>query len=147
MNKIKFIFIDFTLRRQVLNDGGNVVDATLSTLFCNGIATWQSLGIGGGFVMNMFINGKAMTLNAKETAPAALRNESFKTEKDYQMGPLSIATPGEVLGYWELHKNYGSLKWKDLIEPSIKLCENGITLTKHMSDAISPELINDPHLK
>lgn len=46
-----------------------MVDATLGTLFCNGVITMQSMGIGGGFVANMYIQQKAYTLNARERAP------------------------------------------------------------------------------
>lgn len=138
---------DFAIFRHIFDKGGNVVDATLATLLCNGIATMQSMGIGGGFVMNMFINGRAITLNAKEVAPIAVQNDTFQTENDYKYGPLAIGTPGEVLGYWELHQKYGRLLWSQLIEPSVKLCENGIMLSKHMSDAISPNIVNDPNLR
>lgn len=64
-------------------------------------------------------------------------------------GPLSIAIPGEVLGYWELHKRFSLMKWKDLIEPTIKLCENGFVLSKHMSDSfrMNTALRDIPHYR
>lgn len=135
--------------RKILENGGNVVDSAIATLFCNGIATMQSMGIGGGFVMNLFIAGKAYTLNAKEVAPIDLKNDTFKSPKEYKHGPLSIATPGEIKGYWELHKRFGSMEWKELIRPAIEVCERGIELTEHMYDAIllQPGNITDPYLK
>lgn len=130
-----------------MRDGGNVVDAAIATSFCNGIATMQSQGLGGGFVMNLFIDGKAYSLNARDVAPINLKNESFKTMWDNQYGPHSLGTPGELKGYWELHKRFGSMEWKDLIQPAIDLCERGIELTEHMhfvlkirSDIIDPYL-------
>lgn len=133
-----------------MEDGGNVADAAIATLFCNGIATLQSLGIGGGFVMNLFIGGKAYTLNAKDVAPINSKNETFKTKQDYEHGPLAITTPGEIKGYWELHKRFGSKKWKDLIQPAIELCERGIELTEHMHDALllqPGKNLTDPYLR
>lgn len=132
-----------------MESGGNVADSAIATLFCNGIATMQSQGIGGGFIMNLFIGGKAYTLNAKDVAPINLKNDTFKVEADYQHGPLSIATPGEVKGYWDLHKRFGSMRWKDLIQPSIELCEQGLELTEHMYDAVllQPGNITDPYLR
>lgn len=119
-----------------MEDGGNVADSAIATLFCNGIATLQSQGIGGGFVMNLFIGGKAYTLNARDVAPINLKNDTFKTPLDYLQGPLAIATPGEVKGYWELHRRFGFMKWKDLIQPSIELCERGIAMTEHFYDSV-----------
>lgn len=49
-------------------------------------------------------------------------------------GPLSIATPGEIRGYWEMHKRFGSMPWRDIIQPTIEICEKGFQMTKHMSD-------------
>lgn len=54
--------------------------------------------------------------------------------------PLSIGVPGEVKGYFELHKTYGKTPWKSLVEPSIKICEDGFTLSKHMSDFIGKRI-------
>lgn len=34
------------------------------------------------------------------------------------------------MGFWEAHQKYGKLPWKDLFEPSIKLCETGSNVTK-----------------
>lgn len=62
-------------------------------------------------------------------------------------GPLSIAIPGEVLGYWEIHKRFSLMKWRDLIEPTIKLCENGFVLSKHMADSYRFLKMEIPHYR
>lgn len=90
---------------------------------------------------------KAITLNAKEVAPLAATKDMFKTSEEYFDSTLTIAVPGEVKGYWELHKKYGSMSWKALVEPSIKICEDGFQLSKHMSDFIVPRIRKDSPLK
>lgn len=107
------------------------------------------MGIGGGFVMNLYIHKerKAYTINAKETAPLGATEDMFKTSESYKYGPLSIGVPGEIKGYWELHKKYGSMQWKDIIAPTIKLCEDGITMSKHMSEFIEERLLSDTYLR
>lgn len=74
--------------REILARNGSVADSALATLFCNGILTMQSMGIGGGFVMNIYIHAekKAYTLNAKETSPAAATSDMFKTFNDSIIG-------------------------------------------------------------
>lgn len=48
-------------------------------MFCLGLTSMQSMGLGGGFLMNLFIEkeGKAYTINARERAPILARNESY----------------------------------------------------------------------
>ena len=43
-----------------------------------------------------------------------------------------MAVPGEVLGYFEAKKRYGNptIPMKDLIEPTIRLCEEGVPVTR-----------------
>lgn len=85
---------------DIFEAGGNVVDATIATMLCSGITTAQSMGIGGGFLMNIWFQDKkkSVSLNAKEVAPLAATKDMFKTTKEYADGPLTIAVPGEVKG-------------------------------------------------
>lgn len=43
------------------------------------------MGIGGGFIMNIWLHAenKSITLNAKETAPLAATKDMFKTPEAY----------------------------------------------------------------
>ena len=55
----------------MLKKGGTAVDAAIATLWCDGVVNPFSMGIGVGFVMNIYIKGerKALTLMAREKAP------------------------------------------------------------------------------
>ena len=41
--------------RDVLAKRGTAVDAAVAVLFCNGAVTSQSMGIGGGFIMTIYL--------------------------------------------------------------------------------------------
>lgn len=134
---------------DILENGGNIFDATIATLFCNGVATFQSMGLGGGFLMNIYVHAerKSYSINSKEVAPMSATPDMYKTEEEYKDSGLAIGVPGEVKGYWEVHKRFGSMPWKSLIEPTIKVCEEGLTISKHVSDNISPRLLKDNRWK
>lgn len=118
-------------------------------MLCNGITTAQSMGIGGGFIMNIWQHDKqkSITLNAKEVAPLAATKEMFQSAEEYKNGPRVIGVPGEVKGYWELHKKFGSRPWDTLVKPSIKICRDGFQLSKHMSDFIVERIVKDSPLR
>ena len=58
---------------DVLERDGTAVDAAIAAMFCNGVYSPHSLGIGGGFFMTLYIaeTGEVITLNSREVAPAA----------------------------------------------------------------------------
>ena len=103
------------------------MDAAVAVLFCNGVVTSQSMGIGGGFIMTIHLsNGTAISLVAREMAPAAVTRDMFRNTSS-TLGPRTSGVPGEVKGYWEAKQRFGNpeITWAELIQPSIDLCEKG----------------------
>jgi gamma-glutamyltranspeptidase/glutathione hydrolase len=41
-------------------------------------------------------------------------------------GAVSISTPGALDAWWTLHQRYGRLKWEEILQPAIHLCESGV---------------------
>ncbi|XP_063904513.1 scoloptoxin SSD14-like isoform X3 [Zophobas morio] len=137
--------------RTILKKDGSAVDAAIATMFCNGIFTMQSMGLGGGFLMTIYIkeNNTAYTLNARETAPLKAKAELYKEDPLIsQNGALAIAVPGELRGYQAAHQRFGKLEWAELIEPSIQLCEKGYEMSKHQYESLQKaKLTNDSNLR
>lgn len=65
-----------------MNKNGSAIDAAIASMFCNGIVTMQSMGLGGGFLMTIYIREekKAYFLNARETAPLNAKSEMYKND-------------------------------------------------------------------
>lgn len=123
--------------RKIFDLGGNVADVAVSVVLCEGITCPQSSGIGGGFFLTFYSksNGTVKTLNARERAPAAATEDMFiDNPSESQSGGKSVAVPGEIKGLWELHQNYGSLKWKDLLQPVIELCRSGHEVSRYLEN-------------
>jgi gamma-glutamyltranspeptidase / glutathione hydrolase / leukotriene-C4 hydrolase len=87
------------------------------------------MGIGGGFFMLHYSkkNEKITVIDARETAPMKSTHDMFKNNSKTK-GGLSIATPGEIKGYWLAHQMFGNLKWNKLFQPAIEMCNNGFQL-------------------
>lgn len=55
----------------------------------------------------------------------------------FNIGGLAVAVPGELRGYRELYERFGgNLPWAELLEPTIKLCEDGHLVNWHMARAL-----------
>ncbi|XP_054728729.1 scoloptoxin SSD14 isoform X1 [Anastrepha obliqua] len=125
---------------HMLDLKGSAVDAAIATLLCNGILTMHSMGIGGGMLMNIYLkeNKHAYSIDAREVAPFAAFQEMFDGKLELSLnGGLSIAVPGELMGYHRAHERFGKLQWKTLVEPSIELCHEGFYLTHHQWNALN----------
>uniref|UniRef100_A0A0K8TPF4 Putative gamma-glutamyltransferase n=1 Tax=Tabanus bromius TaxID=304241 RepID=A0A0K8TPF4_TABBR len=118
---------------DVLEEGGTAADAAIATLFCEGITVPQSMGLGGGFLATIYTRSTKTieTLIARETAPLAATTDMFVNKS--VAGGLAVAVPGELKGYWALHRKYGKFPWKRLIEPSIKLCREGHVVSQFLA--------------
>lgn len=139
---------------DILAQEGSAADAAVAVMMCEGITCPQSTGLGGGFIMTIYTKEtrKVETLIARERAPAAATETMFNglDEKASQVGGLSIAVPGELAGLWELHQKYGVLKWAELMEPIIKLCEDGHVMSRYLYGILASRtqtILNNPGLK
>ncbi len=122
--------------KKVLEQGGSAVDASVATAFAL-VVTLPSAGNigGGGFLVYHGDNGESTTFNFREKAPLAATKDMYLGEdgkvKDNSNhdGILSVGVPGTVAGLYKAHQKYGKLEWKNLVQPSIDLAENGFQVT------------------
>lgn len=134
---------------QILQENGSVADAAIAALLCEGITCPQSTGLGGGFVMTIFKKetNTIETLIARDVAPLRAHKDLFK---DIEVaGGMSIAVPGELKGYWELHQKYGKLEWARLFDPVIQLCRHGHIVSPYLAGILSKRksyILNSPSL-
>ncbi len=131
---------------EILQQGGNAFDAAIAVKFALAVAYPRAGNIGGGgFAILRLKNGQSNALDFRETAPAQststmyLDKDSIPLSTLSQEGHLSVGVPGSVAGMVELFEKYGSknLSWQELIEPSIKLAQNGILLTENEANKLN----------
>ena len=60
------------------------MDAAIATLFCNGLVSAHSMGVGGGFLMTVYTaeGRKAAALDARETAPGAATPDMYHGDRE-----------------------------------------------------------------
>ncbi len=128
---------------QILQAGGNAVDAAVAVGFALAVVHPAAGNIGGGgFAVVRLSDGSASALDFREMAPALATPERYLDEQGRPtdaslMGYLATGVPGTVAGLWELHQRYGSRPWEDLIAPAIDLAENGFIVGERLHDGLA----------
>nr|XP_039273441.1 glutathione hydrolase 1 proenzyme-like isoform X2 [Styela clava] len=120
-----------TAGKNILAEGGSVVDAAIASMLCLGVVSFQSAGIGGGFYMIYYDaeTGKDYFIDARSVAPLGVNPDIYINDYVARYGRSSIGVPGEIRGYWEAHRRFGKLPWSRLFDPAIELAENGFQMT------------------
>ncbi|KFZ47103.1 Gamma-glutamyltransferase 5, partial [Antrostomus carolinensis] len=125
--------------RDILKSGGTAVDAAIAGLICTSVMNPQSSGLGGGVIFTIYnaTTGTVEVINARETVPRVFpHNLLSDCATGFLTGSRWIAVPGELRGYEEAHKRYGSLPWKALFEPTIKLLSEPLAISPVMDKMI-----------
>ncbi len=116
---------------QILQSGGNAVDAAVATAFTLAVTYPEAGNIGGGGFMTLYVDGKPYFLDYREIAPKAATKTMYLNEKGEVIENLSLVgtkaagVPGTVLGLWEAHKRFGKLPWAELLTPAIGYAQQG----------------------
>lgn len=124
---------------EILEKGGNAVDAAIAAQMVLNVVEPQSSGIGGGvFLLYYDANTKnSLYFNGREIAPSQAHEKMFLDKKgkvrkfhDVVAGGLSVGTPGALKALKSAHEKYGKLPWKDLFTPAIKIASKGFKLDR-----------------
>jgi gamma-glutamyltranspeptidase/glutathione hydrolase len=120
---------------DILKKGGNAIDAAIAANAAIGLMEPTGNGMGGDIFAIVWDakSGQLYGLNGSGRSPKNLSLEYFK-ENGYESipshGPLPVSVPGTVDGWFELHKKFGSMKMKDILQPAINYAESGFPVTE-----------------
>lgn len=119
---------------DVLSARGNAVDAAVATAFALAVVLPSAGNVGGGgFLVVHMADGTNAALDFREVAPARATRDMFldgqgnPTDRSLN-GHLAAGVPGSVAGLWEAHRRFGSKPWAELVEPAIRLAEDGFVV-------------------
>ncbi len=122
---------------EIMKKGGNAFDAMVATEMALAVSYpfAGSLG-GGGFMVYRKANGETGALDYREKAPLAATKNMYLDEdqnpipQKSQLGSMAIGVPGTVAGIFAVHEKFGSLPIKDILQPVVKLAQQGFVVTK-----------------
>ena len=156
---------------QILNQGGNAIDAAVAVGFSLAVTLPRAGNLGGGGFMLVYIKERdeifyidyrsSSPLNSNLEELFNIINTSdkpFKTiPKNFDdnkfdildIGYKASAIPGTVAGLLEAHANFGKLELNQILDPVIKLANEGIRVTYDLHKAIesTPRLSFDQESK
>ena len=120
---------------QTLMDGGNAVDAAITTAAALGVVEPNSTGVGGDLFALVW-NEKEKSvraINGSGRAPAASNIEELVSQGYRAMpgaGPYSVAVPGTVHGWETLRAECGTMPLSRLLKPAIRYAEEGFPVSE-----------------
>lgn len=111
---------------QVLEAGGNAVDAAIAVSYTLGVVEPFASGIGGGGTMVVHPwNGDPVAYDYRESAPLA-----------GDIPASNIGVPGFVAGMQMLQDDYGTLSMRSLIEPAAREAEDGLLVGDYLRERL-----------
>jgi gamma-glutamyltranspeptidase len=130
--------------RLALERGGNIVDAMVATSFALGVLEPEASGIGGDGAAVLFLKGmkQPTVIDYKDMTPIRATMDNSAILQDGRIvadGPAAANIPGVVAGLDYAFRKYGSgkVKWAELIEPAIKLADEGFILDEALPTSIA----------
>ncbi|MBB1397533.1 gamma-glutamyltransferase [Pseudoalteromonas sp. SG44-8] len=128
--------------KAILEQGGNAVDAAIAAQFVLAVTLPEAGNIGGGGFMLIQKDGQGDFIDYRETAPIAAYRDMYLDDKGNVVANKSIygihasGVPGSVAGMWLAHQKHGTLDWKTLVEPAVKLAEQGFIVHPKLASSI-----------
>jgi gamma-glutamyltranspeptidase/glutathione hydrolase len=121
---------------EIMQAGGNAVDAAVATGFALAVVHPPAGNIGGGgFMLIRMADGNTHFLDYREKAPAAATRDMYLDAQGNvipdasEIGYKSIGVPGSVAGMVYAEQKYGKLTLHQVMAPAIRLAREGYALT------------------
>ncbi|MCL4133013.1 UNVERIFIED_CONTAM: hypothetical protein GTU68_008890 [Idotea baltica] len=133
-----------TIGSYILKKGGNAYDAMVATHFALAVVYPVAGNIGGGgFMVYRNNDGNKGALDFREKASITAHKDMYLDaagnviDKKSTLGANAVGVPGSVAGVFEVYEKFGSLPFKELIQPAIDLARNGFIVTDKQVNSLN----------
>jgi gamma-glutamyltranspeptidase/glutathione hydrolase len=117
---------------EILKRGGSAADAAVAAAACLGFLEPTGSGLGGdcyALIWDPKVT-KVVGLAGSGRSPTTLSAETVRRRSPGGLiapyGAIAVSTPGVLDAWWTLHQRYGRLRWPQIFEPAIDLCDSGV---------------------
>jgi gamma-glutamyltranspeptidase/glutathione hydrolase len=123
---------------DVLNHGGNAMDAAVATVFALGVSRPDMCGNGGeGLLTYRTAAGEVATLDFLGTIAKAASWETLDGPLYAEnVGHLAATVPGTVAGMAAALERYGTLSLHDAIAPAERMARDGIIVSWRLAETM-----------
>lgn len=134
---------------RILMDGGNAIDAAVATAAALGVVFPSHNGMGGDLFAIVWSarDKKLYALASSGWAPKAWTPQFFASRGFTSVpgsGIHSAVVPAAVSGWDALLRRFGTMNFKEVLEPAATYAEEGFPMHERMSWSASPRLLADP---
>ena len=133
---------------EILKQGGNAIDSAIATAFALAVTLPRAGNIGGGGFMVVHIaeTDEQFAIDYRELAPELATSDMYldaNGDVDKQkawFSHQSAGVPGTVAGMYMAWEKWGSLKWKKLLAPAIRLAGKGMPVSYDLATNLGNRL-------
>lgn len=143
---------------RVLKAGGHAVDAAAAASFAIGVVEPWMNGIGGVGAMLVYEakSGKIRAFDGGGRSPRSLKPSDYELTDEPDagnmfgwpmvkgnintVGPKAVIAPTQPALLALAHKHYGTMRWRDLVAPAVKMAEDGLAVDWHTAMNITSAL-------
>ncbi|MHA1121255.1 MAG: gamma-glutamyltransferase, partial [Candidatus Heimdallarchaeota archaeon] len=120
---------------DILKKGGNAIDAAVAVAAALNVVEPMSCGIGGDAFALIFSkkDSKLHSLNASGWSPKNLSIDYFEEkgmDKIPMLGLEAVSIPGAVSGFATALERFGTMSFKEVLEPAIYYAEKGFPVSE-----------------
>ncbi|MBI5463666.1 MAG: gamma-glutamyltransferase [Ignavibacteriales bacterium] len=133
--------------RDILQSGGNAIDAAVATLGALNVVEPHASGLGGGGFALYFDAAKDSfyVIDYRERAPEIMQRAIYFNKSDtlklvQRSGATSVLTPGAAAGWQMMHTRWGTKLLRDVFAPAVALADTGYTVSEKQSAMILDHL-------
>ncbi len=124
---------------EMLQLGGNAVDAACAAALALCVCEPQACGVGGQSMAMVGVNGKYVFLNGSGRVPLKLRPDKLDPY-DLHHGYRATSVPTTLAVIEYMNRHFGVMKWEELFKPAIDIARNGYRITRLQHDLQEREL-------